>query len=72
MTADGTQLPLPGLYAVDADGSFLASTSIGSVEQVLDMLGEPDDSHASEADARVVSKTVSIRVSGFMAAEGIT
>ena len=69
MTADGTQLPLPGLYVLDSDGSFLASTTLRSVEEVRRMLDDPQGLGASNDAA---TETVSIRVSGFMADEGIT
>ena len=73
VTQDGTVLPLPGLFVVDSEGIFLASTTIHSVEEVVDMLEEPEAPSASNMEADpAASETVSIRVSGFMAAEGIT
>jgi hypothetical protein len=60
------------LYVLDSDGSFLASTTIQSVEEVTEMLDDPEGLSASEVEAAGNAETVSIRVSGFMAAEGIT
>lgn len=72
LTADGTELPLPGLYVVDSEGEFVATTKIHSVEEVLDMLEDPQVLSDSASSEPAASEQVSIRVSGFMAAEGIT
>lgn len=73
VTANGTELPLPGLYIVDSEGRFVASSAIRSIDEVVEMLDEPEvlDASASEVDP-ATSENVSIRVSGFTAAEGIT
>ncbi len=70
VTASGTELPLPGLYVLDSEGVFVESTTINSVEEVIEMLEDPKAT-ASHAQSNS-SQTVSIRVSGFTAAEGIT
>lgn len=73
LTADGTELPLPGLYVVDSEGNFVAATTIRNVEEVIEMLDDPEDVRASSAEADpAASRTVSIRVSGFTATAGIT
>jgi copper chaperone CopZ len=73
VTADGTVLPLPGLYVVDSEGASVATTTIRNVDEVLDMLDDPEALSASAPEpAPAASETVSIRVSGFTAAEGIT
>ena len=73
VTGDGTELPLPGLYVVDSEGKSVAATTIRSVDEVIEMLDEPRaPSPAGTATDPQTSETVSIRVSGFMAAEGIT
>ena len=79
VTADGTVLPLPGLYIVDSEGGFVAATTIRSVEEVLEMLEDPKDLSAATpaADPGDLGdpgglEHVSIRVSGFIEAEGIT
>ena len=73
MTADGTVLPLPGLYILDSEGVFVATTAIQSVEEVVDMLEDLEAMNASASEAESAdSEHVSIQVSGFMAAEGIT
>ncbi len=73
VTGHGTQLPLPGLYVLDSEGSYVAATKISNVQKVVDLLELPDALGAptSRKDP-ALSETVSIRVSGFMAAEGIT
>ncbi len=73
VTGNGTQLPLPGLYVVDSEGAFVATTTIGSVAEVLEMLKNPEALSTSMSEAPdAASESVSIRVSGFTAAEGIT
>ena len=72
VAGDGTLLPLPGLYVVDSEGRFIASSPIQSTEDVLDMLNDPDAPSTSSLETPASSEQVSIRVSGFMAAEGIT
>lgn len=73
VTGDGTELPLPGLYVVDDGGNFVAATAIHDVDEVVEMLADPEPRGDSDAqDASSPSETVSIRVSGFLAAEGIT
>ena len=73
VTGDGTELPLPGLYVVDSEGNFVAATTIRNVDEVVEMLDDPQALSASGAETDPsASETVSIRVSGFMAAEGIT
>jgi len=51
----------------------MAATTIRNVDEVVEMLDDPEALSASNTDADPASpETVSIRVSGFMAAEGIT
>ena len=51
----------------------MASTAIHDVEEVVRMLDDSEElQRASGAEAVGNAETVSIRVSGFMAAEGIT
>ena len=72
VTGNGTELPLPGLYVVDSEGRFIAATTIRNVEEIVEMLEDPEALSAmSEADPAAY-ESVSIGVSGFMAAEGIT
>lgn len=39
--ADGSIAPLPGIYLLDADGSFVASSTV-SREELLDLLESED------------------------------
>lgn len=73
VTGSGTQLPLPGLYVIDSEGGVVATTTIRSVAEVVEILDDPESLSASTSGpSSSASETVSIRVSGFMAAEGIT
>ena len=73
VTGKGTELPLPGLYVVDSEGRFMVATPIQSVDEVLGMLGDSVASSDSSSGANPpTSESVSIRISGFTAAEGIT
>ena len=72
VTADGTTLPLPGLYVLDSDGGFLGVAAIRSVEALVELLQEPDGMSTTSQVEPADSERVSIRVSGFTAAEGIT
>jgi hypothetical protein len=77
VTEDGTVLPLPGLYVLDSEGQPLATTPIRSVEELTGVLSGVEDvgDSSSKASVEVESselERVSIRVSGFIAAEGIT
>ena len=74
VSADGTSMPIPGLYLLDPDGGFLDATSIQSVDEVLELLkgvqalGAESTQRLNDMD----HERVSLRVSGFTAAEGIT
>jgi hypothetical protein len=58
---------------VDSEGSFVASTTIQNVEEVVEMLEDPEALNASASEAEpAATELVSIRVGGFTAAEGIT
>lgn len=58
---------------LDSDGSFLLSTSIRNVEGVVEALKSPEgQQHVVNVESTSNGETVSIRVSGFMANEGIT
>jgi hypothetical protein len=72
VTDDGTLLPLPGLYLLDSEGDFMSASALRSIEETLEMLEDPEALSASMPEAEGASESVSIRVSGFMAAEGIT
>ena len=72
-TRKGTLLPLPGLYVLDSDGQVLSSTPLASLKDVLELLDPTQPGRSSRADASgSASERVSIRVSGFIASEGIT
>ena len=73
VSAAGIERPLPGLYVLDSDGSFVAATTIRSVDEVVQMLADPQPRSAASTEAApAAAETVSLRVSGFTAAEGIT
>ena len=73
LTAEGTLLPLPGLYILDSEGSFIAASPIHNVDEVLELLEDPESLGTFTASAKLApTEQVSIRVSGFIAAEGIT
>jgi hypothetical protein len=77
VTADGTVLPLPGLYILDAQGQPIATTPIRSLEEMTELLSGAEDVGDSSSMAPVEVESselerVSIRVSGFIPAEGIT
>lgn len=63
VTANGTELPLPGLYLLDESGTPLGALGILDVPSVLSALGRRGASAMQE---------VSIQVAGFVQAEGIT
>ena len=73
VTAEGTLAPLPGFYFLDASGAFLSSTPLTNAGEVAAAMKNPGES--ADGDAAIGSKALeqtSIRVSGFVQAEGIT
>lgn len=69
-TPKGRTLPLPGFYVLEADGRWLGACALRSKEELVEFLRAPLPEVRESAQGETAR--ASIRVSGFIEAEGIT